>query len=128
VAELFPELADDAADPPVLFNGGPVERDGIICLARGVASEEALLDDWGSIDPREPPPDGIEAVRVYRGYAGWSGRQLEDELARDSWLVVDALPHDLTTDEPASLWEHILDRQGPRYQRLKRVPANPSLN
>src|SRR5690242_9647387 len=90
VGEIFPELQFEAADPAVLFAGGPVERDGIICLARGPSPDERpgfspVLDRWGSIDPRESPPDGVDHVRVYRGYAGWSPRQLEFELARDSW-------------------------------------------
>jgi putative transcriptional regulator len=132
VAELFPQLALEAVQPSVLFTGGPVEPDGIICLARG-ASEEApgfapVLDTWGSIDPREPPPTGVDAVRVYRGYAGWSARQLESELARNSWLVLDALPSDLATTEPEDMWTRVLERQGPRYSRLTLVPRNPSLN
>ena len=104
VAELFPELALEAAVPSVLFAGGPVEPDGIICLAHGSVKESErfapVLDTWGSIDPRQPPPGGVDSVRVYRGYASWSARQLEGELDRGSWLVLDALPHDLATDQP----------------------------
>ena len=133
LAEIFPELAYEAAEPAVLFAGGPVSTDGIICLARSVSPEERpgftpVLDNWGSIDPREPPPGGVDGVRVYRGYAGWAPRQLEDELARGSWLIVDAFPDDLTTDEPEDLWTRVLDRQGPRYARIKNVPRNPALN
>lgn len=133
LSELFPDLARDAAEPGVLFAGGPVEPDGIICLGRGQSDVERpgfapVLDRWGSIDPREPPPGGVDSVRVYRGYAGWSARQLEGELARDAWLVVDAAPNDLTTDEPDELWNRVVERQGPQYARLIRIPRNPSLN
>jgi putative transcriptional regulator len=133
LGEIFPEMQWDAAEPPVLFSGGPVEPDGIICLARGPSTEERpgfapVLDRWGSIDPRAMPPDGVDHVRVYRGYAGWTARQLESELARGSWLVTDAGPFDLTSDEPEELWERVLDRQGPTYARIKRVPRDPSLN
>ena len=31
----------------------------------------------------------IELVRVFTGYAGWGGGQLESELERDAWFVVD---------------------------------------
>ena len=114
--------------------GGPVEPDGIICLARGAVARSRrpgfapVLDRWGSIDPREPPPGGVDSVRVYRGYAGWSPRQLEGELARDAWMIVEAGPQDLSTDEPDTLWGKVLDRQGPRYSQLKHIPRNPSLN
>lgn len=131
--EIFPELIVEASAPRVLFAGGPVEPDGIICLGRGAPNADTpgfvpVLDQWVSIDPREPPPVGVSEVRVYRGYAGWAPRQLESELARDGWLVVDALLADLTTDEPATLWERVVDRQGARVARIKRVPRDPSLN
>ncbi len=133
VGELFPELAYEAAEPGVLFTGGPVEPDGIICLARGMSAEERpgfapVLDTWGSIDPREPPPGGVSNVRVYRGYAGWSQRQLEDELARGSWLVFNARAEDLSSDHPTEMWTRIIDREGPQYANIKRVPRDPSLN
>jgi putative transcriptional regulator len=133
VAEIFPALAFEAADPRVLFNGGPVQPDGIICLARGPSVDERpgftpVLGTWGSIDPRETPPDGVDNVRVYRGYAGWAPRQLADELARGSWLVCDALPDDVTSDEPEDLWTRVIERQGPRYAKLKQIPRDPSLN
>jgi putative transcriptional regulator len=134
VGEIFPALIYDAAEPAVLFAGGPVERDGIICLGRGREGTEErpgfipILDRWGSIDPRESPPDGVGAVRVFRGYSGWSPRQLEGELERGSWLVVDADPDDVSCDEPEELWERVLDRQDADYSRLKRVPRDPSLN
>jgi putative transcriptional regulator len=131
--ELFPELILDAATPRVLFAGGPVEPDGLICLGRGASPDEKpgfapVLDRWGSIDPRKPVPGGVDYVRVYRGYAQWAPRQLEHELARQAWLVVDTVDQDLTTEEPQDLWENVLDRQGPRYARIKAVPRDPSLN
>jgi putative transcriptional regulator len=131
--EIFPEMAYEAVNPAVLFNGGPVETDGVICLARGASADERpgfspVLDRWGSIDPRQSLPGGVDSVRVYRGYAGWTPRQLEFELGRGSWLVTDAGPFDLTTDEPDELWERVLERQGPSYARLKNVPRDPSLN
>jgi putative transcriptional regulator len=133
LGEIFPELQWEAAEPAVLFTGGPVEPDGIICLARGASPEsrpgfEPVLDRWGSIDPREPPPGGVDHVRVYRGYAGWAPRQLEFELARGSWLVTAAGPFDVTSDEPDELWEHVLERQHPKYRKIKNVPRDPSLN
>lgn len=133
VGEIFPELAYEATAPAVLFAGGPCEPDGIICLGRGASADERpgftpVLDRWGSIDPREPPPGGVDHVRVYRGYAGWAPRQLEGELARGSWLVLDALPEDLTSTEPDELWALVLERQGPRFARVKQVPRDPSLN
>jgi putative transcriptional regulator len=133
LSEIFPELAFQAADPAVLFTGGPVEPDGIICLARGASPDarpgfEPVLDNWGSIDPREPPPGDVSDVRVYRGYSGWAARQLEFELTRGSWLVSETRQEDVSTDEPDGLWERVLDRHGPRYRRMKFVPRDPSLN
>jgi len=74
------------------------------------------------------PPGGIDLVRVYRGYAGWEPRQLERELERGSWLVLDARPGDLTAEEPTEMWDRVLERGGPKYARVKNVPRDPSVN
>lgn len=133
VSEIFPHLGFSLAEPAVMFSGGPVEPDGIICLAAGSVQAgtdgfSAVLDDIGSLDPRRSAPDGVTAVRVFRGYAGWSPRQLEDEIDAGAWLAFPARVSDVFTTEPDSLWPAVLRRQGSRYARLANYPRNPSLN
>ena len=132
-AEIFRHLEDALSPPGVIFSGGPVEPDGIICLAAGTVAEgtegySSVLDDIGSLDPRRSAPDGVQAVRVFRGYAGWSPGQLEDEIGAGAWLAFGATVADAFTAEPDNLWPAVLRRQGSRYARLANYPRDPSLN
>src|SRR3712207_8368000 len=49
------------------------------------------------------PPRGIEAVRLFAGYAGWGAGQLEGEIAEGSWFVVDANPDDRSEEHTSEL-------------------------
>lgn len=130
--EVFPHL-DFVTEPDVVFSGGPVEPDGIICLAagtvaRGTEGFSPVLDEIGSLDPRRSAPDGVHAVRVFRGYAQWGAGQLEGELETEAWLSFPATVSDAFTREPNALWPAVLRRQGSRYAQLANYPRDPSLN
>jgi putative transcriptional regulator len=121
LSEVLPDWAEPAAPPAVAFVGGPVQQhDAVIGLARVGRVEESdawqpLIGRVGTIDLGRSPSDvrgDLEAVRVFAGYSGWAPGQLDDELTRDGWFVVDASPDDLLTPDPSSLWRVVLRRQG----------------
>lgn len=94
----------DIADSPVYF-GGPVQTE------RGFVLHERLTEDGspysstlsiagGALD-MTTSKDVLEALAegagpkkllVTLGYSGWGAGQLEDEIARNGWLTVDADP------------------------------------
>jgi putative transcriptional regulator len=74
------------------------------------------------------PPRGIDSVRLFAGYAGWGGGQLEGEIDEGTWFVVDADPGDALTPDPDTLWEDVLRRQGGRLAMFALCPADPSQN
>jgi putative transcriptional regulator len=55
------------------------------------------------------PPDRI---RLLLGYSGWGPGQLADEMARGSWLHVDATPELIFDTDPDSMWEAALHSLG----------------
>ena len=72
---------------------------------------------------------GIEELRVFSGYAGWDGGQLELEISTGGWWVVDAQPSDLICDRPDGLWRHVLARQpSAELRRFALYPADPRAN
>lgn len=123
VDQVLPEWADYVAEPASVFIGGPVERDTPLCLAAlrtgetagtvpgtiGVQGPVALvvLDS----DPDELVPK-VRGMRVFTGYAGWDAGQLENEIEREDWLIVPALPNDVLAAPGTDLWGHVLRRQG----------------
>jgi len=137
VGVVLPDWHEHVTEPPVLFLGGPVGQDtamGIAVLAAGASGSpdvDAMIGPFGLVD-LDAVPETVEArvrgVRVFAGYAGWSQDQLERELEERSWFVVDALPDDLLTREPAGMWRRVLRRQGGDLAIVSTFAEDASLN
>jgi putative transcriptional regulator len=89
-----------------------------------------LFDRIGILDLHRHPDEvpGVEAVRLFAGYAGWTGGQLEGELTFGSWFVLEAEPDDVLTDDPEGLWGRVLARQEGLVGRVADYPEDPSMN
>lgn len=131
----MPAWREAAADPPVVFLGGPVSQGGAICLgwaaSAAAAGWEPLVGQVGVIDLSRRPEEvlaGVQRVRVFTGYAGWAPGQLEGELDAEAWVVADAEPGDALSAEPDVLWRAVLRRQGGEVAWLANAPDDPSLN
>jgi putative transcriptional regulator len=136
VQELLPDWAAFAADPGVVFVGGPVQPEAAIGLGRRSDERDGdgfapLFGDLGTVDLERDPADvvpAVDTVRVYAGYAGWGPGQLDGEVAANGWFVVDAEPADPWTREPGDLWRTVLRRQGGTTRLFAEFPPDPSLN
>jgi len=125
-----------AGSPPVVFEGGPVQPEAAICLARLRPGSEPrgfsqVSGPIGTVDLSRDPESlrgSVEGVRVFAGYAGWDGGQLESELNDGSWFVFDALPGDPLFPQPDDLWALVLRRQGGLTAAVAHFPSDPMLN
>jgi putative transcriptional regulator len=115
--------SDLAAHPPVVFAGGPVGSGSAIGLGRSSGGTVATVDL--SLDPAG---QGVEQVRVFSGYAGWTGGQLEDEIDAGAWWVVRSEPDDALSPEPEGLWKAVLKRQRSGLAMFANFPADVRLN
>ena len=134
VAEIIPEWADAAAEPKLMFIGGPVGANAVIGLGRlkpdqELSSWQPLIDGIGTVD-LNAPDDAIACpeVRLFAGSAGWASGQLEDELAEGAWWLVDVAVEDVFTVEPLALWAQVLRRQGGSLAWFANHPGDPSVN
>ena len=137
VDSVLPGWGEHIAAPQTLFQGGPVQLDsalGLVTLAGGddlPPGSQRLFGSVAIVDLDTPPllvmPE-VGGIRIFAGYAGWSTGQLEGELRRGSWMVVDSLPADLLTDDPDHLWECVLRRQSSELAFVAYYPADPELN
>ena len=126
-----------AGDPGVVFEGGPVQPEAAICIARAKTSL-GRVDGFnrvsgavGTLDLSQDPgaiANKIHGVRVFAGYAGWGEGQLEGEIETGSWFVFDALPGDAFVTRPDDLWPMVLRRQGGMMAAVAIFPADPSMN
>jgi putative transcriptional regulator len=135
LSSVLPEWDRHASPPGVVFSGGPVAPEAVIALARGGRDTStgwvAVLDEVGSVDVGRDPDDldfGIEALRVFVGYAGWRPGQLESELADHAWFVVPTQASDPFSDRPADLWRDVLRRQRGRVAMFAHFPPDPETN
>ncbi len=137
VREVLGAWGGVASEPPVVFEGGPVQPEAAICLAR-VRSATAELSGFsrvqgtlGTVDLNRDPDvmqEQLLDVRVFAGYAGWAPGQLEDEIASGSWLTFPALPADAFTERPDDLWVNVLRRQGGIHAAIAFYPPDPAYN
>jgi putative transcriptional regulator len=133
VNDAVPQLEGTVEQDPV-YVGGPVQPGSIILLAEFLDPAPIGLLVVGRIGFPAPETDieqltdATERRRVFAGYAGWSGGQLEAELDQGDWIVHPAEPEDVFTDVPEELWSTVLTRMGGTYALIARMPRDPSVN
>jgi putative transcriptional regulator len=137
VREVLPGWETLAPEPAVLFEGGPVQPDSAICVARarsgvaGFLGFSRVVGQIGTVDLSRDPAgmrERLETVRVFAGYAGWQPGQLEGEIATGSWHVCQSLPSDAFFGHPEDLWALVWRRQGGLLAAVAYYPSDPSFN
>lgn len=137
VSEVLGDWGGLAQEPSVLFEGGPVQPDSAICVARvrpgaiPMPGFQPFFGSLGTVDLEQEPADmrdRFDGIRVFAGYAGWNGGQLEEEIAAGSWFTFEALPGDPFMTRPDDLWSMVLRRQGGMLAAVAQYPSDPSLN
>jgi len=116
---LVPDLPGTAGVEHRLWRGGPVMPTAVIALVRSrdpLAGSEAVMDEVRVVTDRRAMlaalAGGLSAhrLRVFAGHAGWAPGQLEAELARGDWTVVQGTADTVFASRPDELWR----RLGPR--------------
>lgn len=138
VSDVLGGWGELAPNPAVLFEGGPVQPESAICLARvrtgaprRVTGFHPVAGSIGTVDLSGDPEsmrETINGIRVFAGYSGWSPGQLEDEINGGSWFVLDALPGDAFVPRPEDLWPMVLRRQGGLMAAVAHYPPDLALN
>ena len=133
VSEVVPQLEVLVDDGEPIFMGGPVQPNGVLVLGEFVDPADAAVPLFGSLGfpSLEEPDEVVPATtrrRIFAGYAGWGSGQLEDELAREDWILETASNDDAFTESPNELWADVLRRKGGIYELVARMPEDPSVN
>jgi putative transcriptional regulator len=137
VGHILPDWQDVMSEPAVIFNGGPVQRDGALGLGRLAAATDAgtglraVSGGLALVDLDAPAADvaiNSQSLRVFAGHAGWTVGQLEDEIARGGWFVVAGGLDDVFSPHPGTLWRSVLRRQPAPLSLLSTYPVDVGLN
>lgn len=136
-------LKDVMSDMPnaeyQLFVGGPVGQDSIQfihkCYDRlnsGIEIGENLF--WGGnfealkllINDRAI---GLDEIKFFIGYSGWSPGQLAKELKENTWMIGNSFDPDIVfVNDEENLWKEAVISLGPRYAHVAGFPQNPMWN
>ena len=133
VDDAVPTLSELTGPGGTVFEGGPVEPAQAVLLAElempGFV-DMPVFDGVGFLTGEigEEVRPFVQRARVFVGHAGWGPGQLEAEMGTDSWIVEPATADDVFTPSPDSLWYDLLERKGPPYDRIARIPFDPSMN
>jgi putative transcriptional regulator len=134
VTDSVPSLQDVVGADELVYVGGPVQPGAVVALAEYDEPERAASIPFADVGFLPSEVDVAELaghlrrVRVFAGYSGWGGGQLEAELEAEAWIIEPATADDVFTDDPPGLWSAVLGRKGGQYALLARMPADPSVN
>lgn len=126
----------ELSQPQVVFEGGPVQSNTLIGVASVTAdaASEAFVHidgELGTVDLGHLPSEiveGLQGLRLFRGYAGWGPGQLDEELDEGAWLVLPCETDDVFSAHPQGLWRNVLRRTGGRVALLADAPDELSWN
>src|SRR5688572_1790462 len=119
-----------------LYLGGPVQPTALSFLhSDGFIPDANVLPNLSlghSLDSLVEIGESFSTgkkIRMFAGYAGWSGGQLEDEMKRKAWLTHPA-SLELIFETPAEkLWQAVLRRKGGWRNKLRaQLPEDLSWN
>jgi len=122
--QALPPLAALEPDPGGLFLGGPVAIGTLQLLVRTEADlgpESNVVGDVHLVGGADVFRDILEgrvratALRLFAGYAGWAPGQLESEMLRGDWFLLNADVETIFAADPERLWPDLIDRAGDRW-------------
>ncbi len=120
-----------------LYLGGPVKTDSLFYIHKFSEITNCIkIDDglyWGGdvdivkelIATKRLNSNNI---RFFVGYAGWSPKQLDEELRAHSWVVTRIKTDILLDESPDTIWNKIVLNMGDDYAHWVNFPINPSMN
>ena len=131
---------DRVLDDVRLYLGGPV-NDNVMFYIHTLGSE--IIPDSMEVLPGLYFAGDFEALKLYiecggdvkgkvkffAGYSGWVPGQLDDEIARYDWAVLDASDVNRFVDDASNdLWQWAVEQLGKRYRLWNNWPIDPNVN
>jgi len=132
---IVADLPDTLRECP-LFLGGPVQPTALSFLhSDNFIPDANVLPNLSlghSLDTLVDIGESFSTekkIRMFAGYAGWSGGQLEEEMKRKAWLTYPASLKLVFETPPEALWKVVLTRKGGwKNKLLSQMPDDLSRN
>lgn len=134
LADLLPDMKGLGGRLDLVFAGGPVLPSQMLILIRSAGEPREAREVMAGVyysSSRETLAelvaqggDGAD-VRVFAGHAGWAAGQLEWEVERGGWHILTAESSSVFDEEPAMLWERLIERTSGVLARLRPPASSP---
>jgi putative transcriptional regulator len=131
---LVANVSETIKDQP-LFVGGPVQPGTLSFLHSDDFVPQANvminLNLGHSLDALVDLSESssiTQKLKLFAGYSGWTAGQLDQEMARQDWLVHPASIDLVFYPEPGQLWKKILSQKGDKSRLLAESPEDLSWN
>lgn len=121
-----------------VYEGGPVENGKVFFIVKGKPVTKYHLeidDDFYLTEDMESIVAAIldgsinmEGIKVFSGYSGWLKNQLEDEITKKFWTIVEVHNLDYTLPCDHNLWKNIMQNLGGEFLLWANAPEDVSLN
>lgn len=121
-----------------VYDGGPVENEKVFFIVKGKKVTEVYVDinddfylteDIENIISSILSKDlDIHDVKIFSGYSGWAANQLDHEVQKKMWTVVEIYNLDYTIPNDHTLWKSIMQNLGGEYLLWANSPEDTSMN
>ncbi|MEP3479459.1 MAG: YqgE/AlgH family protein [Fuerstiella sp.] len=138
--EALGDLGSGSDQRSPLFSGGPVEDSSMFIMhnCQDLSTSDRTICDGVYVSSSSDSFDHLiqESVeveqerlfRVYCGYAGWAGGQLEQEIDRGDWLTLPASSERVFKNDPYELWDNCMRELKAKHRILPQGPSDPLMN
>ena len=133
------ELMENVSIPFPIYFGGPLEQDNLFFVhSLGSLIPNSLHIDnnlfWSGdfefiLELLESGKLKQNQIRFFLGYSGWSEGQLESEIKKNSWIVLNNIePSDWMNEAYENFWKNQMRALGGQYLIWSNAPENPTSN
>ena len=118
ISRILQDLNTSKHKSDPIYIGGPVGMTAVFGLFRSrkkpeeatsVLSEVYLVSNKAFLE-KTLADTGPSDLRLYLGYCGWAGGQLENEVRQGGWWIFDTNAGVVFDPDPGSLWSRLIAR------------------
>ena len=127
LSKVLPEIEGLQKRSDTIYLGGPVAKNQLMLLIRTSSPPEGsrlvfkdiyLSSSQTVIEKMIDKPDTPERFRVYAGYAGWAPGQLDHEVSRGGWHILQADEESVFDKTPSEIWPELIRRSSALWVRV----------
>lgn len=126
VSSVLPEVKGLEHRKDIVYIGGPVNQGQMLMLIQSRGKPEESLHVFQDIyvsgsqkllEGMTGKTDTGRRFRVYAGYSGWAPQQLDREMGRGDWLLMEADVKTIFDKEPSQIWPDLIRRGSAQWVR-----------